>query len=50
MKKLQKRKMWAVLLPNGRLSTMIYDRKSELQQHCGAGEKVVRVEVREMRT
>ncbi len=50
MKKLQKRKLWAIMLTNGRLSTMIYDNKAELTQHIGTGEKVVRVEVREIRT
>ncbi len=50
MKKLQKRRLWAIMLTNGRLSTVINDNKGELQQHCGAGEKVVRVEVQEIRT
>ena len=50
VKKLQKRRMWAIMLTNGRLSTVINDNKGELQQHCGAGEKVVRVEVQEIRT
>ena len=47
-KKLQKRKLWAILLSNGRLSTIIRDHKDELTHICGSGEKVVRVEVREI--
>lgn len=49
MKKLQKRKLWAILKANGRLSTVIDDDKRELGKGCFPGETVVRVEIREIR-
>lgn len=51
MKKLQKRKAWAIMFANGRLSLTLWDRKRALERlrGCGSGEKIVKVEIRELR-